>query len=128
MKPKDSNIIINRLKSVKYASKGLVHLIRTENAIKTQIAISIIMTFAGFYFQLTTVEWLAQILCIGLIIVAEGINTAIEHIVDYIQPNFDKKIGLIKDIAAGAVMFAALTAIVVGLIIYTPKIVFLING
>jgi len=51
----------------------------------------------------------------------EGINTAVEKIADFIHPDFHHRIGFIKDIAAGAVFFAALTAIAIGLIIYVPK-------
>lgn len=64
-----------------------------------------------------------QIFSIGLVLSIEGLNTAIEEIADFIHPDFHKKIGMIKDIAAGAVTFAALTAITIGLIIYVPKLV-----
>ena len=63
-----------------------------------------------------------QILTIGMVLTAESLNTAIEYICDYIQPRFDKRIGFIKYLSAGAVTFAALTAIIVGAIIYLPKI------
>jgi diacylglycerol kinase (ATP) len=52
----------------------------------------------------------------------EGLNTAIEKVADFIHPNYDERIGFIKDIAAGAVLFAAITAVIIGLIIYIPKI------
>jgi diacylglycerol kinase (ATP) len=51
----------------------------------------------------------------------EGLNTAVEKVADFIHPEFHERIGFIKDIAAGAVFFAALTAIVIGAIIYVPK-------
>jgi diacylglycerol kinase (ATP) len=50
----------------------------------------------------------------------EGLNTAVEKIADFIHPNYHERIGFIKDIAAGSVFFAALTAIAIGLIIYLP--------
>lgn len=80
------------------------------------------MTILGFFMQITTTEWLFQTLAIGLVMSVEGINTAVEKIADFIHPNYNEKIGFIKDIAAGAVFFAALTAIAIGLIIYIPKI------
>lgn len=88
-----------------------------------QLTISMLMCILGFYLKISAVEWMFQILAIGLVLTAESLNTAIEAICDYIQPNFDKKIGFIKDIAAGAVTFAALTAVVIGAIIYLPKLI-----
>ena len=60
-------------------------------------------------------------MAIGLVMSIEGLNTAVEKIADFIHPNYHERIGFIKDIAAGAVFFAAMTAIAIGLIIYLPK-------
>jgi diacylglycerol kinase (ATP) len=67
-------------------------------------------------------EWIVQILTIAMILGVEGLNTAVEKIADYIQPEYDKKIGFIKDISAGAVMMISIAATIIGLIIYLPKI------
>ncbi|OBX23410.1 MULTISPECIES: diacylglycerol kinase family protein [Bizionia] len=120
--PKKDSFLINRLKSVTYAFKGAFILVSTEASIKVQFCIGIIMTVAGFYFKISTTEWLIQIGAIGLIMALEGINTAIEEIADFMHPEYHKKIGLIKDIAAGAVFIFAVTAIIIGCIIYIPKI------
>jgi diacylglycerol kinase (ATP) len=61
-----------------------------------------------------------QILAIGLVLGIEGLNTAVEKIADFVHPDFHERIGFIKDIAAGAVFLAALTAITIGCIIYFP--------
>ena len=66
-------------------------------------------------------EWLFQTLAIGLVLSIEGLNTAVEKVADFIHPEYHTKIGFIKDIAAGAVFFAAMTAIAIGLMIYLPK-------
>jgi diacylglycerol kinase (ATP) len=105
-----------------YASKGALTLLRTEASIQVQAAIAIVMTVAGFYFEISATEWIAQTLCIGLIMGLEGMNTAAEAIADFIHPDFHKKIGHIKDIAAGAVVMTAIASSVVGLIIYVPYI------
>lgn len=123
MKHQQTSFISGRIKSVTYAVKGFYLLITTEHSIMVQLAISALMCILGFYLKISAVEWMFQILAIGLVLTAESLNTAIEAICDYIQPNFDKKIGFIKDIAAGAVTFAALTAVVVGAIIYLPKLI-----
>lgn len=86
-----------------------------------QSSVGILLFIAGFYFEISRTEWLFQILVLGLVLSIEGLNTAVEKIADFIHPNFHEKIGFIKDIAAGAVFFAAMTAIAVILIIYIPK-------
>lgn len=122
MKQEKTSFITGRIKSVTYALKGLYLLITNEHSIIAQLIISAVMCIVGFYLDITATEWLFQILAIGLVLTTESLNTAIEAVCDYIQPNFDKRIGFIKDIAAGAVTFAAITAMIIGAIIYLPKL------
>ena len=61
-------------------------------------------------------------MAIGLVLGIEGLNTAVEKIADFVQPEFDEKIGFIKDISAGAVMLVSIAASIIGLIIYIPKL------
>lgn len=110
-----------RLKGFGYAFKGALLLLRHEASIQVQAAIAVLMTFAGFYFEISTIEWMFQISAIGLVMSIEGVNTAAEEMADFVHPDFHNKIGLIKDIAAGAVFFAAITAVIIGCIIYIPK-------
>jgi len=119
--PRES-FLKNRLRSVGFAFKGLFLLLRTEASIKIQFCIALFVTAAGFYFDISATEWMLQLLCIGLVMGVEGLNTAIEKLADYVQPKYDPKIGVVKDISAGAVMSVALIAATVGLIIYIPKI------
>lgn len=116
------SFLIGRIKSIGYAFKGAYYLISREASVKVQFAIGVIMTIAGFYFELSATEWMIQILVIALIMAIEGLNTAIEEIANFIHPDYHKKIGLIKDISAGAVFIFAIAAVIVGLIIYLPKI------
>jgi diacylglycerol kinase (ATP) len=120
---KDNGFIIGRLKSIVYAFKGAYKLLFTEHSIMIQFSIGILVTLAGFYFDISKNEWLIQTLCIGLVLSIEGLNTAVEKVADFVHPNYHEKIGFIKDIAAGAVFFAALTAIAVGMIIYVPYLI-----
>lgn len=122
MNNKKEPFIINRIKSVGFAFKGAYLLITTEASIKIQFFIGVIMTIAGFYYNLDATEWCIQILVITLIIAIEGINTAIEEIANFIHPEYHPKIGLIKDLAAGAVFIVAIAAVIIGCIIYFPKI------
>ncbi len=119
---KDNSFVSGRLKSVTYAFKGAIKLITTEHSIMVQFSLGILLTIAGFYFGISSTEWLFQTLAIGLVMSIEGLNTAVEKVADFIHPNYHERIGFIKDIAAGAVLFAAVTAIIIGLIIYLPKI------
>ncbi len=120
---KDNTFISGRLKSVSFALKGAAKLITTEHSIMVQSSIAVIMVFVGFYFNISTTEWLFQTLSIGLVMSIEGLNTAVEKIADFIHPDYHTRIGFIKDIAAGAVFFAAITAVIIGLIIYIPKFI-----
>ncbi len=118
---KDNTFFTGRFKSVGFAFKGAVKLITTEHSVMVQFTIAILLIIAGFYFKISQTEWLFQTLATGLVLSIEGLNTAVEKVADFIHPEYHKRIGFIKDIAAGAVFFAAITAIAIGLIIYIPK-------
>ena len=120
---KESNFFLNRIKAFKFAAKGFWILITTEKSIISQVFIGIIMTLIGFIMNLSATEWLFQILAIALILVAESLNTGIEKLADFIHPDYHKEIGRIKDISAGAAFFAAIFAVIIGLIIYVPKFI-----
>lgn len=112
--------LIGRLKGAYYALKGAFKLITTEHSIMVQISIALLMCGLGWYVGINRYEWMFQTIVIGMVLATEGLNTAVEGIADFIHPEYHKKIGFIKDIAAGAVFFAATTAIVVGCMIYIP--------
>jgi diacylglycerol kinase (ATP) len=118
---KDNSFFTGRLKSVGFAVKGAIKLITTEHSVMVQSSVGVLSIFAGFYFHIDRYEWMMQILAFGLVLGVESLNTAVEKIADFIHPEFHEKIGFIKDIAAGAVMFAATAAIAVLLLIYVPK-------
>ena len=79
--------------------------------------------FKGFYFALNTVEWLWIIAATAVVFIVELFNTAIETLVDLVSPDFNPKAGLIKDISAAAVLIAAFMALIIGILIFLPKIV-----
>jgi len=126
MKPNDG-FILGRLKSTIYASKGLWILITTEHSFMFHGSISIILLALGFYNDITLTQWGLQILSIGLIMVAEGLNTAIEKLADHIEPNFNDTIKKIKDVSAGAVFVAFFVQIAIFGIIYIPKLIIFFN-
>lgn len=118
----ENGFVSGRIKSVKFAVLGAYKLITTEHSVMVQSSLAVLMTIAGFYFKISREEWMMQILAFGLVLAIEGLNTAVEKIADFIHPDYHEKIGFIKDIAAGAVMFAAMSAIAVGTLIYLPRI------
>lgn len=120
---KDNRFIAGRMKSFVYAFVGAYKLITTEHSVMVQFFIAVAVTIAGFCFDISATEWMLQTIAIGMVLGIEGLNTAIEKICDFINPEFHERIGFIKDISAGAVTFAALAALTVGLIIYIPKII-----
>ncbi len=121
--PKKVSFLVGRLRGGKYALKGAWILVSTEPSIQVQAVIAILMTLLGFYIGITPTEWMLQIFAIGLVISIEGLNTAAEGIADFMHPDFHSKIGYIKDVAAGAVFIAAITATIIGLLIYVPYFV-----
>jgi diacylglycerol kinase (ATP) len=119
---KKESFLLNRLKSVGYAFRGAYYLLRTESSIKVQFIIAIVVTAAGFYFEISRTEWLFQIGFIGLVMSIEGLNTAVEYVADFIHPEHHQAIGRIKDIAAGAVFMASIAAVIEAIVIYFPKV------
>jgi diacylglycerol kinase (ATP) len=120
---KDNTFFTGRFKSVGFAYKGALKLVTTEHSVMVQFSVAIALIVAGFYFKISKEEWLFQTLATGLVLAIEGLNTAVEKVADFIHPEFHHRIGFIKDIAAGSVFFAAMTAIAIGLIIYLPHFI-----
>ena len=122
MKNPNDSFLRGRLRSLKFALRGMWLLMTTEDSIKAQLFFAIIAIFLGFYFDISPTEWMIQFLVIGLVLVSESLNTAIEKIADFVHPDYHKKIGFIKDIAAGGPSFAAIIYLIIVSIIYIPKL------
>lgn len=105
-----------------YAFKGIYRLFRYEAHARIHLVAAFCVVIAGFLFRLNSTEWCIVCLCIGSVFVAEGFNTAIEKLADAVTRERSPLIGAAKDIAAGAVLLAALTTVVVAAIIFIPKI------
>ncbi len=103
-----------------HATNGIIYFFSTERNGKVQAAASVIVIICGCYFQLTPVEWVCILLCIGAVLMAEMMNTAIELICNFIEPNYDIHIKYIKDVSAGAVFLITIISIIIGLIIFIP--------
>ena len=123
MKNPNDSFLRGRLRSLKFALKGMWLLITTEDSIKAQLFFAAVAVGFGLYFNISNTEWMIQSLVIGMVLVAESLNTAIEKLADFVHPDYHEKIGFIKDIAAGAPAFAAFTALFVAGFIYVQRMI-----
>lgn len=112
-----------QLKSFTYAWKGILTCAGHEQNITFHLVAAIVVVAAGFFFNITHTEWMVVMLCIGTVITAELFNSAIERLVDLVSPEWQKIAGEVKDIAAGAVLVTAITAAIVGLIVFLPYVI-----
>ena len=114
--------IIKRLNSFKYTFNGLKILVKEEHNARIHLFAMICVLIAGFIFKVSINEWLSIIFAIGFVFALEIINSSIENIADFISPEKNDKIERLKDLSAAAVLVAAITTLVIGLIIFVPKI------
>ena len=113
---------MSRLKSFHYAFNGLASAFRQEHNFWIHTLAAIAAITMGWILNISAGEWIVIVLVIGGVFVAELFNSAIESLVDIISPELNKKAGRVKDMTAGAVLVAALAALVSGLIIFVPKL------
>lgn len=106
-----------------HAIRGISYVFKTEQNARIHLIIALVVIILGILFNISHTEWLLVVLCIGMVITAEIINTAIERLVDIVSPQFNKKAGKVKDIAAGSVLLSVLAAVIIGLMIYIPYII-----
>lgn len=114
------NELKKRIKSFGYAFKGIAKLIKKEHNAWIHCTAIVVVTLCGLHLGITPSEWCIVLLCFGMVLAAEGFNTAIEKLVDLVSPNFHPIAGDVKDIAAGAVLICAICAAIVGTIIFLP--------
>lgn len=105
-----------------HAFHGLCVFYKTTRNLKIHLWAAVLVIILGFYFSISLPEWLTLILSIGFVLVAEAFNTAIEIDMDLTSPEYHPYARDTKDVAAGAVLLASMGAIIVGLIIFAPKI------
>lgn len=113
--------------SINNALSGLYHLFKTERNVQLHIIGLLGIVTINTAFQVNRYEWAITLLCIGIIISLEAVNTCIEKISDFIQPSYNRHIGLIKDLAASSVLIMSLISSIVALIIYAPYLISIID-
>ena len=106
-----------------FALKGLAHTFRTQLNFRIHLLAVAIVTVCGLALHLPATEWAILALTSGAVLAAEAFNTAIEVLVDLVSPEYHKQAGIVKDVAAGAVLLAAIVAVIVGLLIFVPRLI-----
>jgi diacylglycerol kinase len=109
-------------KTFSTAFSGICYFFKTERNGKIQAAVAACILLAGLYLKLSSTEWVLVLLCIAGVIGLEMINAALEHLCNHVHKDYHPSIKIIKDIAAGAVLFFSIISIITGLIIFIPKI------
>ena len=109
------------IKSFGFAFNGIRNCFIQERHFKIHALLAVVAITAGFYFNITTVEWFVVLICSGAVFTAELINTAIEQLCDIVHKENHPGIKLVKDLAAAAVLVSAITAAIAGMVIFIPK-------
>lgn len=109
-------------KSLGYAISGIIHCIQKERNIKIHILFMLLVVICGFIVHLSVMEWFICILLFALVISLELVNTAIEAVVDLCTQEIHPLAKTAKDTAAGAVLVSAMASVIVGLMIFIPKL------
>jgi diacylglycerol kinase len=124
MEPNKQNFIA----ALKHAFSGLRLFFKQERNGQIHISIAAIVILASAYFDINSLEWIAILGCIALVLSLEMFNSALEKLSDMVEPNYHLTIKAIKDICAGSVLWSAIISVIIGAIIFVPKIKMLFMG
>ncbi len=112
----------NLIDSFNYAFEGIIHVLRTQRNMRLHFAIAFIVIVVALIVDVTKLELIALLISIAFVLIAEMINTAVEAAIDIATTSFDPMAKLAKDIAAGAVLIAAVNAVAVGYLVFAGKV------
>jgi len=110
-----------------YALNGIWHAAATQLNFRVHLAAAVVAVILAYALHISAEEWLWIILCMAMVLIAELFNTALEFLTDLVSPEYNKKAGLVKDMSAGAVLITAICALIIGLIIFVPKLLVLMH-
>lgn len=113
---------INRVESFRFAFAGLWHTLRTQRNAQIHLVIALLILGLGLLLRLEPIEWAVLALTTGLVFATEMLNTVAEAAMDYATTEFHPQVKIVKDVAAGAVLFTAIIAVIVGLLILGPPL------
>lgn len=115
---KEEFSLIKRAKSFSHAGRGILVFIKTTHNAWIHLFVLVLAIGFGFYFEITMIEWMMLVLAGGFVLVAEAFNTAIEIDINLTSPEYHPYARDIKDVAAGAVLISAITALIIGVFIF----------
>lgn len=110
------------LTGLRAAGRGFLAAVRQERHMRLHLLAALVVGLAGLRLHLSPWEWAAVILTSALVVAAELFNTAVEALVDLLHPRWHPRAGLVKDTAAAAVLVAAVAAVLVGILVFGPRI------
>jgi diacylglycerol kinase len=116
--------VLGRLRSFRFAGEGIFSFLQKEHNAMLHFMATIAVITLGVLTGLSLGEWIAVLISIGMVWIAEMFNTCIEKLIDFIAPGYHQQIKFIKDVAAGAVLVAALIALAIGLIVFIPHLLY----
>lgn len=116
------------IKSFKVAFEGLKDALYHERNFRIQLVVFTVVVIAGFLFQINSTEWISILLCAAVVLSTEIINSAIEKLCDFVSPDIHPLIKKIKDFSAAAVLVGTIFSVIIGAIIFIPKIVVFLWG
>ncbi len=126
-KEEEAFSVVKRARSFTHAWRGLCIMVKTQHNAWLHVLAALVAIALGVYFSISTTEWFALIISIGVVLVAEAFNTAIEVDINLTSPEYHPFARDTKDIAAGAVLISALMALTVGLMIFLPRVLELLS-
>lgn len=111
--------IKNLLKSFSYAWRGIMFCIKNERNMRIHISMVVLVSYFSYFYKVTKTELISIVFCFGLVILCEAVNTAIEALVNMSAPQYNNYARISKDVAAGAVLAAAIVSLVIGVIVFS---------
>ena len=110
-------------KSFFFAFSGIFYLIKTERNFQIHLIAALLTICLGVLLNISLSEWIQITACIAVVWFAESFNTALEKLCDMVKPEIHPQIKIIKDVSAGAVLIAAIASVVIGLLIFVPRLI-----
>jgi len=109
-------------RSFKDAYRGLIYTFRYEQNFRIEVIIAVLVLFATFYFPLSLGQRIVILVIVFSILILEIINSLLERLIDFLKPKIDRTAGIIKDMAAGALLLAVIASVIIGVMIFYPYI------
>ncbi len=114
--------MVNFFKGFLYAYNGIVVFFRHERNGRIQLVVAALVAILAFSLQVSALDWIILLVCVGAVLSFEMINSAIEKLCNLVHPKYHPAVKVIKDISAGAVLWVSVSSGIIGVIIFLPKI------